>query len=278
MAVLLSLGHAVLAQNSHTLLLVLPASGAGLEGFVRIVNDSDRSGAVGIRAVDDDGNRFDPVSLALDAKESVNFSSRDLERGDASKGLPIGVGDGTGHWRLELETELDVLPLAYVRTADGLATMHDVVPSMGLNHYVAFFNPGSNRTKQSWLRLINPGDDTTEVTITGLDDAGEAAPGGEVRLTLPAGEARTLTAQTLEAGGEGLGGRLGDGTGKWQLTVTADRAIEAMSLLMSSAHLTNLSTTPDPMAGAPVITSGETFTGTLDARDDVGLLPAGSGR
>ena len=150
MAVLLSLGHAILAQNSHTLPLVLPASGAGLEGFVRIVNDSDRFGAVGKTTT---GTASTPSLSRLDAKESVNFSSRDLEQGNASKGFPIGVGDGIG---------------------------------------------------------------------------------------------------------------------KWQLTVTTDRAIEAMSLLMSPAHLTNLSTTTlDSMAGAPVITSGETFTGTLDSRDDV---------
>ena len=93
LAVLLSLGHAVLTQNSYTLPLVLPTSGAGLEGFVR-------SGTVGIRTVDDDGNRFGPVSLAPDAKESVNLSSRDLrvemhaEVGRAGEGRGVALHPG----------------------------------------------------------------------------------------------------------------------------------------------------------------------------------------
>ena len=71
--------------------------------------------------------------------------------------------------------------------------------------------------------------------------AGAEVPGGTVALTL----ARMLTVQALEAGEEGLDGRLGDGTGKWRLTVTADQSIQVMSLLMSrSGHLANLSTVP----------------------------------
>ena len=102
-------------------------------------------------------------------------------------------------------------PLAYIRTPDKFMTaMHYVAPvSEGGDHWVPFFNPGSNTSKVSHLRLINPGTTKAEVTVTGRDDAGDAA-SGTVRLTLPAGAARTLTAQALEAGGEGIDGSLGD--------------------------------------------------------------------
>ena len=54
-----------------------------------------------------------------------------------------------------------------------------------------------------------------------------------------------LTVQALEAGEEGFDGRLGGGTGKRRLTVTADQSIEGVSLLMSrSGHLANLSPVP----------------------------------
>ena len=67
----------------------------------------------------------------------------------------------------------------------------------------------------------------------------------EVRLSLPANGARRISAQQLESGGAGVTGRFGDGAGKWQLSVTADGAIEVMSLLQSpTGHLSNLSTTP----------------------------------
>ena len=98
-------------------------------------------------------------------------------------------------------------------------------------YHVPFFNPASNTTKISLLRLINPGDGAASIEITGLDDAGEGGPSGGVRLSLGAGAARMLSVQELEEGGSGLVGRLGDGTGKWRLSVSSDRPLRVMSLL-----------------------------------------------
>ena len=244
------------AQNTHTLPLVLPASNAALAGFVRIINLSGQAGTVSITAIDDAGMRAGPVTLSLSAREVVNFNSRDLEQGNAAKGLPDGVGDGEGNWRLVLETALNITPLAYIRTTDGFVTaMHAVAPETeaGSRRYrVVFFNPGANQNQVSRLRLINPGTTAARVEITGRDDAGAAAPGGTVRLTLPAGAASTLTAQALEAGGDDFEGRLGDGAGKWRLTVTSNVAIEAVSLLQSpTGHLANLSAAPGGPVEAP---------------------------
>ena len=246
LALLAGVAPAAPAQNVHTLPLVLPASFPGMEGVVRIINRSSEPGEVRIHAIDDTGRRFGPVTLALDAKETVNLNSRDLEQGDDMKGLPAGVGDGEGHWRLELDTALDIGPLAYVRTADGILTaMHDVVAVAETCHHVPIFNPGSNQRQRSALRLINPGERAAEITIIGLDDTGESAPEGAVRLTLAAGTARMVTAHALESGGGGFEGRLGDGTRKWQLFITSDRNIQVVGLLWSPVgHLVNLSTVP----------------------------------
>ena len=252
---LLALGQTVLAQTEprpeHALPLVRSASHPVQQGFVRIINRSNQAGTVSIHAIDDSGQRFGPISLSLDAKETVHINSEDLERGNRSKGLPSGVGSGHGDWRLELDTNLDIEPLGYIRTSDGFVTsMHDIVTGRGsgcspADIHVPIFNPASNRSQRSWLRLINPTDRDLKVTIRGEDDEGEAPPEGEVRLELPAGAARAVTAQALESGGAGLDGRFGDGAGKWQLFVSADGAIEVMSLLQSATgNLTNLSTTP----------------------------------
>ena len=134
--------------------------------------------------------------------------------------------------------------LAYIRTGDGFLTaMHDVAPSTEAGHRVVTFNPGKNTAQASRLRLINPGAETAELRITGIDDKGES-PGGAVELSVPAGAARTLGAQQLESGeGAGLTGALGTRAGKWQLVVSSEQAIEVMSLLSSpTGHLTNLST------------------------------------
>ena len=245
--------------SAHALPLVTPASSIARQGFVRIINHSDRSGAVSITAIDDSGRRFGPVSLSLDAKEAVHFNSRDLESGNASKGLSGGVGDGTGNWRLEMTTALELESLAYIRTSDGFVTnMHETAAEIteGSNrYYVPFFNPGRNQNQVSRLRLINPGAGSASIEITGVDDQGRTPSGGAVRLTLGAGMARMVTASQLESGGSGLSGGLGAGAGKRRLTVSADRPIQVMSLLeLPTGHLTNLSRgQAGASAGAPPV-------------------------
>ena len=223
----------------------MSASSMGQQGFVRIINRSGRPGTVRIHAIDDSGRRFDPVSLSLDAKEAMQFSSQDLERGNPEKGLSAGVGAGAGHWRLEFDTALDIEPLAYIRTSDGfLTSMHELAAREGtaMRYHVPFFNPASNRALVSWLGLINPGDRDADVVIDALDARGNPPPGGEVRLRLRAGAARALSAQQLEQGDPGLSGRLGDGEGKWQLFVSSRTPVQVMSLMQTrSGHLSNLS-------------------------------------
>ena len=234
----------------HSLPLVLPAGNPDLMGFVRIVNRSDQAGVVNIRAIDDKGNEADPITLSIGADSSRHFNSEDLEEGNAEKGLPDGVGSGLCSWRLEIETDLDILPLAFVRTGDGFVTsIHDVVPEVEPGrHDVAIFNPGKNMTQQSRLRLVNPGEVDASVEVEGTDDDGIQSE-GTVQLTVPKGGACTVTSEELESGetdgscgcamsGDGLGG----GKGKWQLSVTTEQSIQVMSVLKTPEHLTNLST------------------------------------
>ena len=245
----LSLGA---SSGARSLPLVPPASQASQQGVVRIINHSERAGTVRIHAIDDSGERFGPVSLSLGAKQASQFSSRDLERGDSSKGLSGGVGEGRGHWRLELDTDLDIEPLAYGQTEASLGSLHEVAPEeASMRYHVPLFNAGSNRARRSLLRLVNPGKHDAEVVIEGRDDLGAPAPGGEVRLTLAAGTARMLSAQQLEKGGDDLDGRFGDGTGKWRLSVSAERPLLVMNLLQSATgDISNLSTSPAVLGAA----------------------------
>ena len=218
----------------------------GRQGFVRVVNRAGESGTVSIEAYDDSDLAYPAVTLALNAGQTQHFNSDDLELGNADKGLTGSTGTGMGDWRLVLSSDLDIDVLAYIRTEDGfLTSMHDVAPMLLGERRVAIFNPGSNPDQVSRLRLVNPGADDAEVTITGIDDAG-ASPGGTLTVTVPAGASRTIEAADLEAGAEGFGGALGDGAGKWRLTVTSEQPVIVMSLLSSpTGHLTNLSTAPD---------------------------------
>ena len=236
---------AVGLANGHTVPLVVPASDPVLQSFVRIVNPSRTSGVVALTGYDDRGRRFGPVALSIGGGRTVHLNSNDLEAGNTSKGLPEGLGNGTGNWRLALQSSLDLGVLAYMRSKDGFLTaMHDLAPQEGNRHLVATFNPASNYNQVSSLRLVNLGEQAADVRIEGVDDAGQS-PGRTIRLSIPPQAARTHTAKELERGGSGMSGALGDGTGKWRLTVTSDQPIGVMSLLRSPTdHLSNLSTGP----------------------------------
>ena len=220
------------------------------QGFVRLSNYSAESGSVEIHAIDDAGQRSAPVTIAMDAGATVHFNSDDLEEGNPAKGLSGRTGDGLGDWRLLVRTNLDIVgPLAYARTSDGfLTSLHDLVRADGYDqrrYRVPVFNPASNRNQRSQLRIVNPTPHDAAVTIAGVDDRGRQGPLGEVAFTLPAGHARTLDAEQLERGHDDLNGRLGDGTGKWQLLVASDQPLRVLSLLQSATgNLTNLSSSP----------------------------------
>ena len=236
----------LVAVKGPALVALLPrASDPVREGFVRVINHAAEAGEVTIEAVDDTGMRLGPVTLSVDAGATAHFNSGDLEDGNAAKGLSTGVGSGEGDWRLVLDSDLDFEALSYIRTADGFLTaMHDTVPVRDGAYEVAIFNPASNPNQVSRLRLVNPGAEDAQVTITGIDDAG-ASPGAPVTVTVPAGASRTIAAADLEAGADGFTGALGDGAGKWRLRVESDQPIVVMSLLSSpTGHLTNLSSAP----------------------------------
>ncbi len=243
-----SLGRA----ERHAVPLLAPAGAAGAaQGVLRILNGTDETGAVEIYAIDDAGMRSGPASFMLNASAAVEFTAADLQSGNAMLGLTGGIGTGVGDVRLELVTDLQIVPLAYVRAADGtLSAMHDTVRAAaadgagGHRHEVPLFNPASDAVQESRLRLINPGNAAASIMIEGRDDYGAVAAGGTVELTLAAGTVRTLSALQLEAGDTGLTGRLGAAVGRWRLTVSSDRPIQVVNVVSStSGHMNNLSTT-----------------------------------
>ena len=250
---------------------VAPAQSGFDRTLVRVLNDAAHEVTVQVTGYDDTGRRFGPKPLSVAPYRVVTLTSATLEEGGVWGGLAgapgfDGLGDGTGWWRLLLSAGQPFRAGMYYRTADQFiaeltAPVIATQDTAGRHRSdVEFFNPGSNTATVSLLRLANTADSAAEVTIAGRDDSGRAAPGGTVRLRLPAGAAMTLPAAELEGGSGRLTGRLGDGEGKWRLTVTADRPLLVMSLLHATqtGHLANLSTAahtgltrhPPPSPGA----------------------------
>ena len=247
---LLCLPGAAQAER-YTIPWFVPAGAGGApQGVLRILNGTDETGAVEIYAIGDAGMRSGPASFTLNASAAAEFTSTDLQSGNAMLGLSGGIGAEVGDARLEIVTDLDIVPLAYVRAADGtLSAMHDTVRATadgagGHRYEVPLLNPASDVVQQSRLRLINPGNAAASITIMGRDDGGAVAAGGTVELTLAAGASRTLTAQQLEAGDTGLAGQLGAAVGRWRLVVSSDQPIQVVNVVTStSGHTNNLSTT-----------------------------------
>ena len=214
------------------------------QGFVRVVNRSGSAGEVSIAAIDDAGQRFGPLTLPIGRRAAVHFDAEDLQYGNEAIGLPEGVGLPTeGDWRLVLTSALDTRVLAYARSGDAVpASLHERAPKSAGVRRVAMFNPAGT-AQASLLRLVNPGEEPATVTIRGVDDGGAFA-AAAVRTTLPAGAARTLTADDLESGSAATEGAFGDGSGRWRLALRSDRPIRAVHLLAGSGGLANLSTAP----------------------------------
>ena len=233
--------------ETHRLPLFVDATTSGQTGVLRIHNESSLAGTVSIYAINDSGSKSGPATLTLRASAAAELDADDIESGDSAKGVSGGVGTITGDVRLEIVTDISISALAYLRTSDGTqAVLHDEVAARatasGYEYRVPVFNPAQNMAQASSLRLINPTSRTATLKIEGRDDSGATAASGSVSLALTAGGARTLTAQQLEAGGSGLTGQLGAGSGKWRLVVSADQPVEVVSLVTSSTgRMDNLS-------------------------------------
>ena len=255
-----------LAERSGMRFVPLFMSGSdpyGRQGLIQLVNRERRSGSVSIQAFDDSGRVYGPLSLTMDANGSVEIDSNDLELGNPSKGLSGSTGSGEGNWRLELTSGLDLDVLAFVRTPDGLSTpMKATVSQINNRHDVSLFKAVDDANQIGLLRLINRGSQPAHVTIYGTDDSGVRQ--GTVHVTVAPKATRTLSSATLESGGEGLAGMLGDGFGEWRLVVSADVPIDVMNMLSTpTGHLNNLSSTASLVSADEDETAESLFESTI---------------
>ena len=239
------------AEHLPLFLSETASQGAHGQSVARIVNRSARSGQVAIRAIDAQGRAYPAGALALAAGQTVEVNSTELEQGDAERGLTglTATGVDQRNWRLLLTSDLDIRASAYIEASDGLfGSFHECVSAAATTtdaqptHEVLLFNSAGHADGVSRLRLINSAAAPANVRIRGLDDAGR--PGAAVvRLAIPAGATRELSASDLETGEvDGVSGALGDGGGKWRLWVESDAPIEVMNLVeTANGHLSNLS-------------------------------------
>ena len=225
---LLLVSHTAVAETYH--LPLLPSGADSLrQGIVRIVNHSASAGEVTVTAIDDSGRYFGPVTLNLEARAAIQFSSTDLERGNETLGITAGIGHGQGDWRLIMNSELDIEPLSYAETTAGfIDNLHDIAARSSFYHRVALSAPDSLNTQGETLRLMNLSHSTAEIVVFGVDDTGDPA-SGLVVLSLPVGTSQSISTSELENGAPGLIGRLNDGEGDWRLNLQSDLNLDLFS-------------------------------------------------
>ena len=233
--------------NDNLVYFANPASNPNQQTFLRIVNLTTATGTVTITGIDDAGVvSSGTVTFTLGPNESKQMNAQDLENGNTNKGLMGNLDDGVGKWRLTVSSSLDLKVMSLIRTPDGFVTNLSgmVDEDVSGNHVIYFGNPASDTTRQTFLRIINISNQTGTVTLAGIDDVGQIAPGGDVMFELGPNESKQMNAQDLESGNlaKGVLGMLGDGEGRWKLTVSADIDIRVMSLIRTpDGFLTNLS-------------------------------------
>ena len=236
-------------KRTH-IISALPGHTAAAQGFVRVHNNEDEMVELDVVAYDDAGERYEGTTVRLSAGRATGFNTWHLENGDPKRpgGFP-GVGDGKGFWRLHVTTTHDINFLGYARVPGGFVTsMNERVINVAAKgetprYDVHFFNPGSNQAVRSILRLVNTRNEPLEVAIDALDAL--AGPGEEtITLQIEARQSVNLKSLDMERGNQDLfEGRLGDGAGKWRLTVRAPKTLHVMSLIHAPAtgHITNVS-------------------------------------
>ena len=235
------------SNDGHIIYFANPGSNLTNQTFLRIINTTTETGTVTVSAVDDTGNIAPggDLTFELGANAATQLTTKDLENGNLDKGLNGMLGLGDGRWVLTVSAEFDLTVMSLVRTPSGFLTnLSSTTPVEVDVNQVWIFNPASNTNQRSSLRLVNMSGAQGSVTISGIDDAGNSAPDGEVTFYIPAGSAMAISAIDLENGNADLGlvGSLGDGAGKWRLKVSSDVDLKVQSLLeTSTGFLTNLS-------------------------------------
>ena len=265
---------ATVLQNSvghHVIYFANPASEIAQGTFLRLINTSDESGLVTISAVDDEGNVAPGgnVMFEFGPNESKQITASDLEAGNPDKGLMGLLGEGSGRWRLTVESELDLQVMSLIRTPDGFLTnLSRTTPVTSGANKVFVFNPASNSNQRSSLRIVNDSMEQASVTISAIDDDGESAPNGAVTFNVASGVGTLISAQDLEQGNTDIVGSLGDGAGKWRFTVSSEVDLAVQSLLDTpTGFLTNLSGASSSVSVTPaeqtVVTDSTTATSRL---------------
>ena len=99
------------------------------------------------------------------------LTAEDLESGGT--GIEGRLGDGTGKWRLDVQSDHPILAMNLLSSPTGhLTNLSSISTSRGGSHRVPLFPSASDSVRQGFIRVINRSAQAGEVDIEAIDDLG----------------------------------------------------------------------------------------------------------
>ena len=220
-------------DDIHQVAIFNPGSNRNQVSRLRLINPTDATAEVTIRGTDDKGMPGSgEVSLSLDAGTARELTAEQLESGGT--GLAGMLGDGSGKWRLQVESEQAVVAMSLLESpTDHLTNLSTVPvePEDGIHAVPLFPKAGDESGRQGFVRAINRSDTAGEIHIKAYDETERDYEA--VTLTIGGNEVVHFNSDDLEQGSssKGLSGGVGAGEGDWRIELTSDFDIEVLSYI-----------------------------------------------
>ena len=149
-----------------------PGSNKNQVSRLRLINPTDATADIIIRGKDDGGMPASgEVSLSLDAGTAREITAGQLEEG--GNGLAGMLGDGSGKWRLEVESEQPIVAMSLLESPTDHLTNLSTVPGGsedGVYSVPLFPAAGDESGRQGFVRVINNSATEGDVSIKAYDE------------------------------------------------------------------------------------------------------------
>ena len=231
-----------------------PGTNVDQESRLRLVNPTAEAAGVVIAGVDDAGaSPGTAVALEVPAGASVTLTASELESGT---GVDGALGDGTGKWRLGVESETAVVVICLLSSPTGHLTNLSTVPrardSDGDGHHVVPLFPSASAPsgRQGFVRVANRSAEAGTVSIEAYDASDRAFEA--VTLSVGGGATAHFNSDDLEVGNpaKGLTGSTGAGTGDWRLMLSSALDLEVLAYIRNGdGFLTSMHDVAPVLAG-----------------------------
>ena len=169
---------------------------------LRLINPTDGTAEMTIRGTDDKGTALatGAVSLSLDAGTARESQQPNSWR-KAEPALPGILDDGSGKWRLEVESEQAVVAMSLLESpTDHLTNLSTVPeePNDGVHGVPLFPAAGDDSGRQGFVRVINNSAVGGEIRIKAYDETERDYE--PLTLTIGANEVVHFNSDDLEQG------------------------------------------------------------------------------